>query len=102
VVPLDLAESAVVTTLEHTVRVPEDVVFRELQGEAVILNLASSTYFGLDAVGTRIWQLCETHGVLHVVLDAMQQEFDAAPETLRSDLRAFIDALTAKGLLAIQ
>src|SRR4051812_779748 len=41
--------SAIMTTLEHTVRVPDDVVFRELQGEAVILNLASSMYFGLDA-----------------------------------------------------
>jgi hypothetical protein len=46
--------------------------------------------------------LCETHGVLHTVLDAMEQEFDAAPDRLRSDLLAFVDALTAKGLLAIQ
>ena len=90
------------TRLEQTVRVPEDVVFRELQGEAVILNLASSTYFGLDAIGTRIWQLCETHGVLRTVLEAMQQEFDAPGERLRSDLLAFVDALAAKGLLAIQ
>jgi hypothetical protein len=88
--------------LDQTVRVPDDVLFRELQGEAVILNLASSTYFGLDAVGTRIWQLCEAHGALRTVFDAMQLEFDAPGETLQSDLLTFVDELLARGLLALQ
>jgi hypothetical protein len=88
--------------LDRVVRVPDDVVFRELQGEAVILNLASSTYFGLDAVGTRIWQLCEAHGSLRAVWEAMQQEFDAPGDTLRSDLLAFIDDLSSKGLVTVQ
>jgi len=34
---------------------PTDVLMRELDGEAVILDLKSETYFGLDDVGTRIW-----------------------------------------------
>lgn len=88
--------------LDRVVRVPDDVIFRELQGEAVILNLASSTYFGLDHVGTRIWQLCECHGSLRTVWEAMQQEFDASSETLRADLLAFVDELLANGLLAVQ
>ena len=88
--------------LEQSVRIPADVLFRELQGEAVILNLASSTYFGLDAVGTRIWQLCEAHGSLKTVLDAMQCEFDAPDEMLQSDLLTFVDELVDKGLLSLQ
>ena len=88
--------------LTQIVRVPDDVLFRELQGEAVILNLASSTYFGLDAVGTRIWQLCEAHGSLQAVLDAMQIEFDAPDETLQSDLLVFVDELLSSGLLTVQ
>jgi hypothetical protein len=88
--------------LDRVVRVPDDVIFRELQGEAVILNLASSTYYGLDHIGTRIWQLCETHGSLRAVWDAMQQEFDASDDTLRADLLAFVDELLANGLLAVQ
>ena len=30
---------------------------QELAGETVLLDLASENYFGLDAVGTRVWQL---------------------------------------------
>jgi hypothetical protein len=85
--------------LERSVRIPADVVFRELQGEAVILNLTSSMYFGLDAVGTRVWQLCEAHGSLNVVWEAMKQEYDAPDETLRADLLRFVDELLAKGLV---
>ena len=88
--------------LDSVVVVPDEVVFRELQGEAVILNLASSTYFGLDAMGTRIWQLCEAHGSLRAVWEAIQQEFDAPGETLQSDLLAFIDDLCSKGLVTVQ
>ena len=88
--------------LTQIVRVPDDVLFRELQGEAVILSLSSSTYYGLDAVGTRIWQLCEAHGLLQAVFDAMQREFDAPGEMLEADLLTFVDDLLARGLLAIQ
>ncbi len=88
--------------LDKSIHIPEDVVFRELQGEAVILNLESSTYFGLDPVGTRIWLLCETHRSLRAVWEAMQEEFDASGDALQSDLLAFIDELSANGLVKVQ
>jgi hypothetical protein len=86
-------------SLDHSVRIADDVVFRELDGEAVILNLQSGLYFGLDPVGTRIWRLCERHGSIRAVWLAMQDEFDATPETLRADLLAFADELLAQGLI---
>lgn len=48
-------------TLASRVRINDDVMFQELQGEAVLLSLASGTYFGLDRMGTRIWQLFSEH-----------------------------------------
>ena len=89
-------------SLERSVRIPEDVVFRELQGEAVILNLESSMYFGLDPVGTRIWQLLETRQSLRAVWEAMAQEFDAPADALKSDLLTLVDELAKNGLLRLQ
>src|SRR2546430_2126111 len=43
------------------IRIRKDVVFRELEGEMVLLNLATGVYFGLDPVGTRIWTPIEAH-----------------------------------------
>ena len=43
-------------TEPHSVFVPApDVVVRDLDGEAVVLDLATGTYFGLNDAGTRIW-----------------------------------------------
>jgi hypothetical protein len=88
--------------ITDAVRVPDDVIFRELNGEAVLLNLENGTYFGLNSVGTRIWQLCEQHAFLREVWESMQREFDAPSDTLRLDLLAFVNELSSKGLLTRQ
>jgi Coenzyme PQQ synthesis protein D (PqqD) len=89
-------------SITDAVRVPEDVIFRELNGEAVILNLDNGTYFGLNSVGMRIWQLCEQHASLREVWEAMQREFDAPGDALQSDLLAFVNELCSKRLLMRQ
>ncbi|MFI5178473.1 MAG: PqqD family protein [Vicinamibacterales bacterium] len=88
-----------VRSLDLAVRVPEDVIFRELDGEAVILNLDTGMYFGVDAVGTRMWQLLEARASLREVWVALQAEYDAAPDRLERDLLDFVDGLCAKGLV---
>ena len=79
----------------------EIVVSRELEGEAVILNLESGVYFGLNEAGARIWALIQQYGSLRKVLEAMQQEYEVAPQTLESDLLRLVEELQAKGLVCV-
>jgi hypothetical protein len=80
-------------SLANTFTVNKDAVFRDLDGEAVILDLQSGTYFGLNAVGTRIWQLMERHGTLQAVFDDLCREYDATPAVLEHDLIALVARL---------
>jgi hypothetical protein len=88
-------------TLDGRVAIPDVVVFRELDGEAVLLNLESGIYFGLDEVGTRIWQLAEEHRSLRRVWEALQSEYDVPAATLETDLLRFVGQLLAKGLVTV-
>jgi hypothetical protein len=88
-------------SLGASITVAPDVVFRELQGEAVLLNLESGTYFGLNEIGTRIWQLIGEHGTLQKVFDQMCHEYDVAPATLESDLHGLVGELSANGLVVV-
>ena len=88
-------------SLDAAFRIPDEVVFRELDGEAVILNLETGIYFGLDAVGTRIWQLIEARQPLRAVLDTLIIEYEAPPDRIQGDLLAFVERLTGKGLLSV-
>lgn len=90
--PLDLAD---------TVTPSPEVLVQELEGEAVLLDLQSERYFGLDDVGTRIWQHLTTHGRLDRVCDAMQDEFDVDPETLRADVLRLVEELVSVGIVTV-
>ncbi|MBL0141403.1 MAG: PqqD family protein [Betaproteobacteria bacterium] len=89
-------------TLASRVRVADDVLFQELQGEGVLLNLNSGMYFGLDAVGTRIWQLIAEQEQLGEVARLIEEEFDVSPEQCASDLLALVAWLGSQGLVTIQ
>lgn len=84
------------------VNIAEGVVFRDLQGELVLLNLTTGVYFGLDQVGTRIWQLLQEHQVLQSVLDRMVEEYEVAETQCREDLLKFVALGLEKGLFELQ
>jgi Coenzyme PQQ synthesis protein D (PqqD) len=81
------------------VKPSEDVVWRNLQGESVLLDLKTGVYFGLDGVGTRIWTLLQDHDDLQVVLAELLGEYDVPEERCASDLVELVGALAEKGLV---
>jgi predicted RND superfamily exporter protein len=81
------------------IKIPDDVVFRILGDEAVILNLSSGVYFGLDDVGTRMWQLMSEHGSTDKVIELLLEEYEVEETQLRADLEKLIQQLSEKGLV---
>lgn len=76
-----------------------DVMFQEVGGEAVLLDLASEQYFGLDVVGTRIWSLLDGATPLSGVHACLCAEFDAPAERILTDLLALARRLLEAGLV---
>jgi hypothetical protein len=81
------------------VKAASSVVFQEVEGEMVLLDLESARYYVLDDVGTRIWQLLTEHGDVEQVVSSMLAEFDVDEATFRTDLDALLTRLTAAGLV---
>jgi hypothetical protein len=88
-------------SLRNFIKVSDDVVSRDLEGEAVVLNLETGIYFGLNEVGTRIWSLIEQHGSLQKVFAIIKDEYDVPSETLENDLLRIVQELHAKGLIHV-
>ena len=86
-------------TLHDRVIVPDAVMAREIDGETVILNLDTGTYFGLDAVGTDIWRAIKAHGLLQDVFAAVEVAYEVDAATLRADLLQLVNQMCEKGLL---
>jgi hypothetical protein len=82
--------------------VPSDVLIRFLDQESVLLNLNTERYFGLDPVGTRMWQLVTSMPTIDAAYFQLIEEFDVDPETLRSNLAELLEHLVENGLIATQ
>src|SRR5437870_5351580 len=81
------------------VRPAPNVIFQEVEGEAVLLNLDTERYYGLDVVGTRVWQLLVDHGDIDTIIARLLAEFDVAEPVLRGDIMTLLDSLVAAGLI---
>jgi hypothetical protein len=85
-------------TLDQTVAVSDDAVFREIDGEAVVLNLETGMYYGLDEVGTCAWQAIAPSGTLRQGLSKILETFDVDRADGERDLLELASQLVGKGL----
>src|SRR5436305_10593909 len=84
------------------ITIPPKVLAREVGDESVILSVESGSYFGLDAVGTRMWQLIGAGNTVRAICESMLQEFDTTPEQLTLDVSALLRQLAANQLVLIE
>jgi len=87
-------------SLDDALTIAPDVMFRHLNDEAVLLDLKSGTYFGLNDVGARTWQLILEHGRLSSVLEALLQEYAGERDVVERDLMELATQLVARQLAA--
>jgi hypothetical protein len=79
--------------------VAPDVLFSQMGDEAVLLNLKTELYLGLDAVGTRMWTLLHDAPTIEDAYKSLLDEYDVDPERLRHDLREFLAELVDQALV---
>jgi hypothetical protein len=81
--------------------VPAHGLIRDMHGEAVLLNLETEIYFGLDATGTRMWELVTNSPTIETAYDTLVEEFEVKPEVLRHHLTELLGQLVQNGLLKV-
>ena len=83
------------------IEISDEVLFQEVGGETVLLDLESEQYFGLDAVGTRVWQLLGEGAGAETVVDTLIEEYDVDRQTLSADVSNLLDQLAEAGLIRL-
>ena len=91
-----------IITAATTVVLSKDQVSCDLAGEAAILSLKNSVYYGLDPVGARIWNLIREPTPVGAVRDAIVQEYDVEAKRCQRDLIALLQKLAAEGLIDVK
>ena len=82
--------------------VPSDTLINVIGEEAVLLNLKSEQYFGLDPIGTRMWQVLTASKSIQSAFDTLLAEYEVTTDVLRRDLTDLLEKLLAHGLVELQ
>ncbi len=77
----------------------EDITWREIDGDLVILDLRSSTYLTANASGTVLMRQLTEERTLTELIQVLVDTFDLSEERAQQDVQTFVDELALVGLL---
>jgi hypothetical protein len=83
------------------VHAAEGVLVKELDGEGVLLDLGSETYFGLNRTAFRMWSALTSAPSIDAALGELAREYDVDAPALERDALALVEALQRHGLVRL-
>jgi Coenzyme PQQ synthesis protein D (PqqD) len=89
-----LSLSSIVTAVPEQVSCP-------LGEESAILNLKNTVYYGLNPVGTRVWNLLQQPRSIGELRDALMDEYDVEADRCEGDLLDLLEKMRAEGLIQV-
>lgn len=74
----------------------------DLSGEAVILNFQDGSYYGLNEVGARIWNLVQQPQSIRQIVDTVVAEYEVEAEDCEEDVKILLEELASHGLVRLE
>jgi hypothetical protein len=73
----------------------------EVADETVLLHLEQNHFYGMNQVGSRIWELLAEPTPVHALCAQLQSEFAVSPEECLADVLVFLQTMHGDGLIAV-
>jgi len=88
-----------VTNFDSCPKRNEQIIAQKGSSDLLLFNMDSGTYYALNEVGGRTWELCDgTHSVAQLVR-ILAKEYDAPTEILEADIVELLEDLSGKNLI---
>lgn len=80
----------------------EDILFAPInQDQAVMMSLESQRYYGLDAVGLRIWEILDAPRSIDEIVTQILSEFSVDQPTCQSAVLRFAQEMIDHGVARV-
>ena len=93
--PIEIHDHSIVTITPRQIS-------SAMGAEQAILQLDSGKYFGLNPVGSRVWQLAAEPRQVSEILTVLLAEYEVPADLCRTDLLALFGKLRAAGLIEVR
>lgn len=86
---------------DSTVYRNPEMLSSDMDGEKVMMSIENGEYYGLNQIGSRIWELIETPKTIDELIGKLTDEFDVSPELCENDVMVFLKELLEKNLITV-
>lgn len=76
-----------------------DLLGAAVGDELLMMSIEKGSYFSLNAVATRIWELLESPITFDELVARLMQEYEVPADTCRREVERFLAALRERGML---
>ena len=81
-------------------QVSKKVLSSKIDEEVILMSIEADSYFGIDPVGSRIWELLSKQpATINELVQILVEEYEVDEQTCRKDVQAFIDDMSARKLI---
>jgi hypothetical protein len=87
--------------LQSVVVAASEQVSCPLGAESAILNLSNTSYYGLDSVGTVVWNLLRQPRCIAEIRDAILEEYEVEADRCERDLLDLLAKMRQEGLIEL-
>ena len=76
------------------------VINEMIDGEAIMINLVSGSYYTLDSLGGEVWELLEKSPSVEDIVTQLSFRYDASDDVIRSAVENLLEQLSREQLIA--
>ena len=87
---------------ESYIKRNKEVFASEIDEEVVMMNVDTGKYYGMDAIGSRIWELIDEKIQVKKLISTLMEEYDVSEEECRNDVLEFLNELYDQQLVQIE
>ena len=87
--------------MDTLIRRSEELVASDLEGETVMMSVQSGMYYGLDSIGSHVWQLIEQPRSVSELCDILLAEYAVEREQCERDVIALLNEMRGEGIVDV-
>ncbi|EAU55006.1 lasso peptide biosynthesis PqqD family chaperone [Mariprofundus ferrooxydans] len=87
--------------MSDVVRRNPEIVHSDMDGETVMMSVNEGSYYGLNGVGSQIWELLEQEMSVDAICTELLGHFDVEEEQCRSEVLTFLEEMATSNVIEI-
>jgi hypothetical protein len=88
-------------TLQSVISRNPEIIHSAMDDEVVMMSVDQGVFFGIDKIGSHIWNLLETPSTVEVLIEKLVAHYDVEPELCKNDTLLFLNDMLLKKVILI-